>query len=128
MGFQISLVSHLSLFITVLTFRSPLLDNSSKLTIAILRDSLLRRSASKCLGRIDIELRHLLEFQHLQPNNEGKQHLRWLVIRMLKLDNSAVVLSLVDRKRNPSPAKLSVRISQDSTFAVAGNALEQVGW
>jgi phage-related minor tail protein len=32
---------------------------------------------------------------------------------------------LVDRKGNPSPAKLSVRITQDSTSAVAGDALEQ---
>jgi hypothetical protein len=32
---------------------------------------------------------------------------------------------LVDTKGNPSPAKLSVRITQDSTFAVAGDALEQ---
>ena len=35
------------------------------------------------------------------------------------------MLSLVDKKGNPSPAKLSVRIAQDSTFAVAGDALEQ---
>jgi hypothetical protein len=32
---------------------------------------------------------------------------------------------LVDGKGNPSPAKLSVRITQGSTPAVAGNALEQ---
>jgi hypothetical protein len=32
---------------------------------------------------------------------------------------------LVDRKGNPSPAELSVRITQDSTFAIAGDALEQ---
>jgi hypothetical protein len=29
---------------------------------------------------------------------------------------------LVDKKGNPSPAKLSVRIAQDSTSAVAGDA------
>jgi hypothetical protein len=32
---------------------------------------------------------------------------------------------LVDRNGNPSPAKLSVRITQDSASAVAGDALEQ---
>jgi hypothetical protein len=32
---------------------------------------------------------------------------------------------LVDRKGNPSPAKLSVQITQDSTSAVAGDALER---
>ena len=32
---------------------------------------------------------------------------------------------MVDRKGNPSPAKLSVRITQDSTSAIAGDALEQ---
>jgi hypothetical protein len=32
---------------------------------------------------------------------------------------------LVDRKGNPSLAKLSIRITIDSTFAVAGDALEQ---
>jgi hypothetical protein len=44
---------------------------------------------------------------------------------MLILDNLDVILSLVDRKGNPSPAKLSVRISQDSTSVVAGDALER---
>jgi hypothetical protein len=32
---------------------------------------------------------------------------------------------LVDKKGNPSPAKLSVRITQDSASAVAGDALDQ---
>ena len=32
---------------------------------------------------------------------------------------------MVDRKGNPSPAKLSVRVTQDSTLAAAGDALEQ---
>jgi hypothetical protein len=43
------------------------------------------------------------------------------------LDNLDVVLSLIDRKGNPSPAKLSVRITQDSTsaVAVAGDTLER---
>ena len=44
---------------------------------------------------------------------------------MLKLDNIDVVLSLVDRKGNPSPAKLFLRIIEDSASAVAGNALEK---
>ena len=32
---------------------------------------------------------------------------------------------MVDKKGNPSPAKLSVRITQNATSAVAGDALEQ---
>jgi hypothetical protein len=32
---------------------------------------------------------------------------------------------LSDRKGNPSPAKLSVRITQDSTSAIAGDAVER---
>ena len=39
--------------------------------------------------------------------------------------NVDVVLSLVDGRGNPSPVKLSVRITQDSTSAVAGDVLEQ---
>ena len=35
------------------------------------------------------------------------------------------MLSLVDKKGNPSLAKLSIRITHDSTSAVAGGALEQ---
>ena len=35
-------------------------------------------------------------------------------------------MPLVDREGKPSPAKLSVRITQDSTSAVAGGALELV--
>ena len=49
-----------------------------------------------------------------------------LVTRILKFDNIDVVLSLVDGKGNPSLAKLSLRILEDSSSAVAGNALEQV--
>ena len=37
-----------------------------------------------------------------------------------------MVLPLVDRKGNPSPAQLSLRIIEASTSTVAGNALEQV--
>jgi hypothetical protein len=36
-----------------------------------------------------------------------------------------VVLSLVDKKGSPIPARLSVRVMQDSTSAVAGSAVEQ---
>ena len=43
---------------------------------------------------------------------------------MLKFENLDIVLSLVNRKGNPSPAKLSIRITQDSTSAVAGDAPE----
>ena len=39
--------------------------------------------------------------------------------------NLDVVLSLVDGRGNPSPVKLSIRITQDSTSAVAGDTLEQ---
>ena len=53
-----------------LRFRSPVLDNSSKLIIAILHDSHLV-GLDKCLGKIDIELGHLLELQYAQQN-EGK--------------------------------------------------------
>ena len=42
-----------------------------------------------------------------------------------KIDCLDVILSLVDRKGNPSPAKLSVQITQGSTSTVAGDALEQ---
>ena len=41
------------------------------------------------------------------------------------LDNSDVVLSLFDKKGDPSPAKLSLRITQNSTSAVAGDTLER---
>ena len=41
-----------------------------------------------------------------------------------RFDRLDVVLSLVDREGNPSPAKLSIRITQGSTSAVAGSALE----
>jgi hypothetical protein len=47
------------------------LDNSSKIIITILHDSLLKRPGGKCLGKIEIELEHLLELQQAQPN-EGK--------------------------------------------------------
>ncbi|KAF8698556.1 hypothetical protein AX14_001094, partial [Amanita brunnescens Koide BX004] len=79
---------------------------SSKLIITILHDKLLWSPADKCLGKIDIELEHLLNIQNLQPNED-------------------VVLSLVDRKGNPSPEKLFLRIIEDSASAVAGNALEK---
>jgi adenosine/AMP kinase len=36
-----------------------------------------------------------------------------------------VVLSLVDKKGNPSPAQLSVRVTQDSASVVAGGAVDQ---
>ncbi|KAF8712430.1 hypothetical protein AX14_013105 [Amanita brunnescens Koide BX004] len=84
----------------------PFLDNSSKLIITILHDRLLWSPADKYLGRIDIELGDLLERQDSQPNED-------------------VVLSFVNRKGDQSAAKLTVRITRDSTSAVAGNALEQ---
>jgi hypothetical protein len=36
-----------------------------------------------------------------------------------------VVLSLVDKEGNPSAARLHVRVTQDSMFAVANNVMEQ---
>ena len=36
-----------------------------------------------------------------------------------------MVLSLVDKKGNPSPARLYVRVTEDSISAVAGDAVEQ---
>ena len=72
MGLQIALVSlHLPPSDFQLRFRSPILDNSSKLVITILHDSHLMWQADKCLGKIDIELGHLLELQYLHQN-EGK--------------------------------------------------------
>ena len=41
------------------------------------------------------------------------------------LDNSDVILSLFDKKGNPSAANLSLRITQNSTSAVAGDTLER---
>ncbi|KIM89872.1 hypothetical protein PILCRDRAFT_812653 [Piloderma croceum F 1598] len=55
---------------------------------------------------MDIGLDHLLNLQSSQPNED-------------------VVLSLVDKKGNQCPARLSVRVTQDSTSAVAGGAVEQ---
>ena len=47
-----------------LTFQRPFLYNSSTL-ITILHDSLIKRPAGKCLGKIGIKLAHLLELQNL---------------------------------------------------------------
>ena len=49
---------------------SLVLDDSSKITITVLHDS-LRVFKHKFLGKIDIELGNLLKRQHLHPN-EGK--------------------------------------------------------
>ena len=64
-----------------------------------------------------------LELQRLQPN-EGEYHLTadTHATLMIYLD---VVLSLVDMKGNPSLARLSVRVTRDSTSTVAGDAVEQ---
>jgi len=51
-------------------------------------------------------LENLLDLQRLQPNQD-------------------VVLSLVDKKGNPSPAQLPVQVTHDSMPAVAGSAVEQ---
>ncbi|KAF8682092.1 hypothetical protein AX14_004394, partial [Amanita brunnescens Koide BX004] len=69
----------------------PVLDKSSKFIITILCDNLLR-----CLGKIDIELEHLVKLQYLQPNED-------------------VVLSLIDKKGNPRRAEPSLRIIEAST-------------
>ena len=38
-----------------------------------------------------------------------------------------MVLSLSDKRGNPSPAQLYVRATEDSTLVVAGDAIEQAG-
>jgi hypothetical protein len=50
--------------------------------MAVLHDSMLK---DNCLGKIDIELEHLLELQQSQPN-EGKYHPAYAWIPML-IDN-----------------------------------------
>jgi hypothetical protein len=79
----------------------------------------------RSLGKVDICLECLLELQHLLPN-EGEYHLT--VDRDATIDdwvNFDVVLFLVDKKRNPTPARLSVQVTQDSTSVVAGGAVKQ---
>jgi hypothetical protein len=52
----------------------------------------------------------------------------WLLAGHINIDslsNLDVVLSLVDKKGNPSAVKLSVRVTQDSTSAVAADAIQQ---
>ena len=48
-----------------------------------------------------------------------------VAIPRLIVRQSDVVLSLVDKKGNQSPARLYVRVAQDSISAVAGHAVEQ---
>jgi len=68
--------------------------------------ALSRASGDKCLGKIDINLESLLDLRHLRSNED-------------------VVLSLVDKKGTSIPARLSVRVTQDSMSAVMGGAVEQ---
>jgi len=98
------------------------LDSSLPITFTLLPDSSF---GDKSLGKVDIAMERLLELQRLQPN-EGDYRLT--VERDATIDNWVnldVVLSLVDKKGNPSPARLSLRVTQDSTSAVAGGAVEQ---
>ncbi|KAF8680607.1 hypothetical protein AX14_004531, partial [Amanita brunnescens Koide BX004] len=57
----------------------PALDKSSKLIITVLHNRRLWSPADKCLGKIDVELEHLLKLQY---------------------SNKDVILSLVDKKGN----------------------------
>ena len=101
---------------------SSSLDSSLTIVFTLLHN---RSFGDKSLGRVDIGMERLLELQRLQPN-EGEYRLT--IERDATVDNWVnldVVLSLVDMKGNPSPARLSVRVTQDSTSAVAGGAVEQ---
>ncbi|KAF8735858.1 hypothetical protein AX14_001364 [Amanita brunnescens Koide BX004] len=83
-------------------FDFPLLDNSSKIIIVVLRDSKFKGF----LGKVSIELERLLELQDSQPNED-------------------VVLSLVEKKGKPNKASLYLRVTQDSLSAVASDIVEQ---
>ncbi|KIM80170.1 hypothetical protein PILCRDRAFT_9732 [Piloderma croceum F 1598] len=78
-------------------FAFPILGGPSKLTFSVLHERVLN---DKCLGRVDIDVDELL----------GRQH---------------VILSLTDKRGNPSTGRLTVRIAQQSMSAVAGTAVEQ---
>jgi hypothetical protein len=98
------------------------LDSSSTIIFTLLHDSSF---GNNVLGKVDIRLGHFLELQRLQPN-EGEY--RFTVDRDATIDNCVkldVVLPLADKKGNPSPAQLSVRVIQDSMSAVAGVAVDQ---
>jgi hypothetical protein len=61
-----------------LTALSLGLDDSSKIIITVLRDSMRVFKHLKFLGKIDIELGNLLNRQHLHPN-EGRLTSGWLL-------------------------------------------------
>jgi hypothetical protein len=57
---------------------------------------------------------------------------RWLLSYFVDLDavidhlvDLDVVLSLIDEEGNPSAGQLSIRVTQDSTAAIAGDAVEE---
>jgi len=92
---------------------SSSLDSSLTIVFTLLQNSSF---GDKSLGKVDIGMERLLELQRLQPN-EGEYRLT--IERDATVDNWVnldVVLSLVDMKGNPSPARLSVR--GNTTFHV----------
>ena len=50
---------------------------------------------------------------------------RWLAVQRLIICQLDVVLSLADKKGNPIPARLYVRVTQNSILVVTGDAKEQ---
>jgi hypothetical protein len=79
----------------------------------------------KCLGRLGINLDKLLECQRQQADDgecilivKGFYY-NW---RISKID---VILTLTDKRGNPSNCRLTIRITQQSTSAVVGTAVEQ---
>jgi len=101
---------------------SSSLDSSLTIVFTLLHNSSF---GDKSLGKVDISMGRLLELQSLQPNQ--REYLL-TIERDATIDNWVnldVVLSLVDMKGNPSPARLSVRVTQHSTSAIAGSAVEK---
>ena len=63
---------------------SPSLDSSLIIVVTLLHDSSL---GDKCLGKVNISMKQLLELQHLKPN-EGEYYLT--VDRDAMIDNLTI--------------------------------------
>lgn len=84
------------------TFVLPTLGGSSKMAFSVFHDGIVR---DKCLGRLEIDVRDLLNRQRQQAEAD-------------------VVLALLDAKGQPSTGRLAIRVAEQSTSAIA-TAVEQ---
>jgi hypothetical protein len=81
--------------------------------------------SDKCIGKLEIDVDELLECQRQQAD-DGECLLfvkRFYYDR--RINNIVVILSLTDKKGNPSTGRLTIRITQQSMTVVAGTAVEQ---